>query len=129
MKALNNYVAAAAFAATSEALIAGECFGLDPGRIVEILNASTGRTFNSEVVMKPQVVDGRFGTGFRLALMSKDVKIAADLVRGLALDLPISDLVSQRWISALDELGTTVDFSSAYKSWKASASPPPAPAE
>jgi 3-hydroxyisobutyrate dehydrogenase len=122
MKALNNYVAAAAFAASSEALIAGEKFGLDPATIVDILNASTGRNFNTENVMKPQVVEGRHGTGFRLALMSKDVKIAADLARGLSLDLPISALVSQRWIDALDELGTAVDFSSAYKSWKASAS-------
>jgi len=125
MKALNNYVAATAFAATAEALIAGERFGLDPGRIVDILNASTGRNFNTEVVMKPQVVEGRFGTSFRLALMTKDVKIAADLARGLSLDLPISALVSERWLEALDELGTKVDFSSAYKSWKAHATGEP----
>src|SRR5271166_1355527 len=43
MKALNNFVAAATFAACAEALLAGQRFGLDPTRMVEILNVSTGR--------------------------------------------------------------------------------------
>ena len=42
MKALNNFVAAATFAACAEALLAGQRFGLDPKRMVEILNVSTG---------------------------------------------------------------------------------------
>jgi 3-hydroxyisobutyrate dehydrogenase len=44
MKALNNFVAAATFAACAEALLAGQRFGLDPTRMVEILNvAGLGR--------------------------------------------------------------------------------------
>jgi len=42
--------------------------------LLEILNASTGRNFNTEVVMKEHLVDGKFATGFALGLMAKDVK-------------------------------------------------------
>ncbi len=45
MKALNNYVSAACFAATAEALRIGELFGLDPSVIVDIMNVSTGKNF------------------------------------------------------------------------------------
>jgi 3-hydroxyisobutyrate dehydrogenase-like beta-hydroxyacid dehydrogenase len=41
MKALNNFIAAAGFAACAEALLTGQRFGLDPRRMVEILNVST----------------------------------------------------------------------------------------
>ena len=78
MKALNNYVAAAAFAATSEALLVGQRFGLEPAVMVEVMNASSGRSFNTDVVFPEHVVGGKFGTGFALGLMAKDVGIAAD---------------------------------------------------
>jgi len=56
MKALNNFVAAASFAACAEALLAGERFGLDRRRLVEILNVSTGRNFHTEAVLQEHVV-------------------------------------------------------------------------
>ena len=46
-KALNNFVAAASFAATSEALIVGARFGLRPEDVLAALNASTGASFNT----------------------------------------------------------------------------------
>src|SRR5690606_25390815 len=72
MKSLNNFVAAAAYTATAEALMIGERFGLDAALMVDIINNSTGRSFNSELVFAPQVVTGRFATGFALGLLAKD---------------------------------------------------------
>ena len=65
MKALNNYVAAAAFAATSEALLVGKRFGLEPGVMVEVLNASSGRSFHTDVVFPDHYPEH---TGWRLVL-------------------------------------------------------------
>ncbi|MBM3373880.1 MAG: NAD(P)-dependent oxidoreductase, partial [Betaproteobacteria bacterium] len=42
IKALNNYVSAAGLAATCEALIAAERFGIDPAVATDIINASSG---------------------------------------------------------------------------------------
>jgi 3-hydroxyisobutyrate dehydrogenase len=118
MKALNNFVAAAGFAACAEALIAGERFGLDPGRMVEILNVSTGRNFHTDLVLREHVIGGKYATGFALGLLAKDVKIAADLTRELGLDSPVVRLVSARFDQARDALGYGADNSEAIKAWK-----------
>ena len=78
MKALNNVVAAATSCVTAEALVIGKRFGLDPETMVGILNVSTGRSFVSEV-FGSEVLTGRYGTGFKLGLLAKDVRIAASV--------------------------------------------------
>jgi 3-hydroxyisobutyrate dehydrogenase len=118
MKALNNFVAAAGFAACAEALIAGERFGLDPTRMVEILNVSTGRNFHTDMVLREHVISGKFATGFALGLLAKDVKIAADLTRDLNFDAPLVRLVSARFDQARDALGYARDNSEAINAWK-----------
>jgi 3-hydroxyisobutyrate dehydrogenase len=118
MKALNNCVAAAAFAATSEALALGEKFGLDGGTMVDILNVSTGRNFFTELVMKEQVLGGKFASGFSVGLLAKDVKIAADLSEALHHETPVLRLVSQRWAQARDILGPHEDHTKGHVAWK-----------
>jgi len=118
MKALNNFVAAAGFAACAEALIAGERFGLDPTRMVEILNVSTGRNFHTDMTLREHVIGGRFATGFALGLLAKDVRIAADLSRDLRYDAPLMNLVSARFDQARDALGYARDNSEAIKAWR-----------
>ena len=114
MKSLNNYVASAGFAAASEALIIGEKFGLDPSVMVEILNASTGRNFSTEHSIEPHVIGREFATGFALALLAKDVKIAADLADGLGLNMPFSRLTREQFLAASDNLGPGRDFTEAF---------------
>jgi 3-hydroxyisobutyrate dehydrogenase len=117
MKALNNFVAAAGFAACAEALIAGERFGLDPTRMVEILNVSTGRNFHTDMVLREHVISGKFATGFSLGLLAKDLRIAAQLMRELDFDAPLVRLVSARFDQAQDALGYASDNSEAIKAW------------
>ena len=119
MKALNNYVAAAAFAATSEALLVGRRFGLEPAVMVEVLNASSGRNFHTDVVFPDHVVGGRYGAGFALGLMAKDVGIAADVARATGVDAPLCRLTSELWNGARDALGGAADFTAAHKHWAA----------
>ncbi|MBB3180583.1 NAD(P)-dependent oxidoreductase [Variovorax sp. Sphag1AA] len=121
MKALNNYVAATAFAATSEALLIGSRFGLDPATMVDILNVSTGRNFHTDVVMKDHVVGGKFATGFAVGLLAKDVKIAADLGAAVHQPSPVLDLVRDRWAYARDALGANRDNTEAFLAWKGQA--------
>ena len=121
MKSLNNYVAAAGFAAVSEALITGERFGLDPAVMLEILNASTGRNFSTEITVGPHVVEQAFASGFALALAAKDVKIAADLAQGLKLDMPLSRLVSEQYLAASASLPGS-DFTESFRYWQSRAS-------
>jgi 3-hydroxyisobutyrate dehydrogenase len=118
MKALNNFLAATAYAATAEALLVGRRFGLDPTRMLEILNVSTGRNFMTEVVMQEQVIDRKFASGFALGLLAKDVKIAADLANEVQQDAPLAQLVKDRWALARDRLGPTRDNTEAILAWE-----------
>jgi 3-hydroxyisobutyrate dehydrogenase len=117
MKAANNFVAAASYAALAEALAMGKAFGLDPSMMVDIINLSTGRSFNSEVVMKDHVVTGRFDTGFAIGLLAKDVGIAAVLGEQQGVDAPLSQLVRARYADAVAKVGFGADNSEAICGW------------
>jgi 3-hydroxyisobutyrate dehydrogenase len=117
MKALNNFVAAAAYTASSEALVAGERFGLDRSTMVEILNASTGQSFVTTHVLQAHIVDGAFASGFALPLMTKDVRIARSLQQAVGHAAPVCDAVTEALGDALDDLGN-VDHTVAYSFWE-----------
>jgi 3-hydroxyisobutyrate dehydrogenase len=117
MKALNNFVAACGYSAAVEALLAGKRFGLDPTRMLAILNSSTGRNFNTEVVLQEHVVNQRYNTGFSLGLLAKDVGIAADLMKFVGLDAPLASLIESRYQQALAQLGGQRDNSEAILAW------------
>jgi 3-hydroxyisobutyrate dehydrogenase len=117
MKALNNFIAATGYAAAAEALLIGKRFGLDGSAMIDIINASTGRNFITEMVMKEHVLQGKFATGFAMGLLAKDVRIAADLGEAVKLDAPVSRLIRERWALARDRLGATQDNSKAILSW------------
>jgi 3-hydroxyisobutyrate dehydrogenase len=117
MKALNNYVSAAAFEATSEALLIGKRFGIDPTQLIDILNVSTGRTFHSELSMKDHVIAERHAAGFLLALAAKDVRIAAGLAATLQIQAPMLQLSAQQMSAASLKLGPKADVTEAIKVW------------
>lgn len=123
MKCLNNYVAGAGYIAISEALIAGKNFGLEPEVIVNIINSSTGRSFNSEFTFVSHVLKEQYTTGFKLALCNKDIKIAADLGEGLGLDLPMTRVAAEMWQKAHDGMDKDSDFTEAYSYWESTIKP------
>jgi len=117
MKALNNYLAAANFRAASEAFAIGEKFGLDPGLILEIVNASTGRSSATEGAFKTQVLTGKYAAGFALGLLAKDVKIAFDLAGELGVMAPVCAVTFNALAAAREAMGYSADFTSAHRYW------------
>jgi len=116
MKALNNFVAGTSFVATSEALIAGQRWGLTPEVMIRVINTSTGRSFSSENVM-PTVLSGEFFTGFALGLLSKDVGIAQGVFAQAGVESEICDAVRDRLAAAKSALGGGADHARAYQHW------------
>ena len=119
MKALNNYVSAAGLIAACEALLVGGRFGLAPDTIVDVLNASTGRNNSTEVKMKPFIISEAYNSGFSLALMAKDLHIAADLAEHLELPLPQIQAVATLWEEAKAELPARADHTEIHRHLKA----------
>jgi 3-hydroxyisobutyrate dehydrogenase len=118
MKALNNFVTGTGFVATCEALIVGGEAGLDPAVMLDIMNASTGRNFTTQLLGPSEIVPRRFASGFALALLAKDVGIASDLAQELDIDAPTARLVVQRLRDALDRLEPDADSTRAYTVWE-----------
>jgi 3-hydroxyisobutyrate dehydrogenase len=114
VKALNNYLGAAGTLAGFEALLIARAFGLDPKPMLEAINASTGR--NSTTVRKiPQdVLTGAFASGFKLALMTKDVGIAAELARGLKVKTPYLKETLKLWRAAQKKLPADADHTEIF---------------
>jgi 3-hydroxyisobutyrate dehydrogenase len=118
MKALNNFIAGTSYLAAAEALVLGTRFGLDPALMIDILNQSTGRTHATENLIRQQVLNRQFGSGFQIALLAKDVKIAADLAEYLHAYAPISAMSRDLWAQARDACMPGSDHSSAIQYWE-----------
>ncbi len=117
-KALNNFVAATSFTAAAEAVLIAARFGLDPAVLVDVLNASTGRSFNTEVNFPQNVLPRRFASGFALGLLAKDVGIASDLADDVEIEAPLSRLIAALWRDAADAEGPSRDHTEAIKHWE-----------
>ncbi|HTQ99513.1 MAG TPA: NAD(P)-dependent oxidoreductase [Candidatus Acidoferrum sp.] len=109
MKAINNFLSATTLAITSEALIAGTKFGLDPNTMVDIINASTGRSNSSEHKFPTFVLPRKFNSGFFLGLMAKDLRFAKALSD--AVDAPniFVNAISKLYDEAEQEFGPLAD--------------------
>ena len=115
VKALNNYLGAAGTLAGFEALLIAQAFGLDPVPMLDAINASTGRNSTTARKIPQDVLTGAFASGFKLALMTKDVGIAAELAQGLKLKTPFLKETLKHWKAAQKTLPRNADHTEIYK--------------
>jgi 3-hydroxyisobutyrate dehydrogenase len=115
IKALNNYVSAAGLVAACEAVIVGKRFGLDPGVIVDILNASSGMNNTTKVKMKQFMLSGAFNAGFTTGLMAKDLRTAAEVARAVGGPSRLAEHCAGTWNEAEQALGYASDHTAIYQ--------------
>lgn len=109
VKALNNLMSASHLLASSEAIVAGERFGLDPALMLEIVNGSSGRSGSTENKWPNFVLPGTFDSGFGLALMVKDMSIALSLIEATGTSDDLSRRAVEVWKAAAAELPVDAD--------------------
>jgi len=114
-KAINNAIAAAIFAVTSEGVDMGTRFGLDPAALLDVINASSGRSGISEGLFPSQVLSRKFALGFSLPLMAKDVALADKLRNELGLKLPMIEATHGQMQAALAAMGNRADFTDYFR--------------
>lgn len=115
MKAMNNFLSAGTLALTSEAVITGSKFGLDPKVMVDIINASTGRSNSSEDKFPKFILPQTFNSGFFLGLMAKDLRFAVDLAKSEGTSAGFIELLSSIYDRAETELGFEADNTELFK--------------
>jgi 3-hydroxyisobutyrate dehydrogenase len=109
VKALNNLLSATHLLSTAEVMAAGQRFGLDPRVMIDVFNRSSGQSRSTSSKWPDFVLPGTFNSGFALALMVKDMRIAL----GLADQVGAADRLSRSsleiWAAAADALPPTAD--------------------
>lgn len=109
LKSVNNALLATAVWATAEGLAALEKAGVRADVALEVINASSGRSFSSEQLYPERVLTRAFPRTFRLALLDKDVGIAAGVAREQRVTAPILQLTAELFRLAHVELGEEAD--------------------
>lgn len=112
VKALNNLMSAAHLLASSEALIAGRRFGLDPAVMLEIINGSSGRSGSTENKWPNYVLTEKYDAGFPVRLMVKDLNLALSIERATGVPAAASEAVVATWEAALADLSPDSDHTS-----------------
>jgi 3-hydroxyisobutyrate dehydrogenase len=109
LKAVNNALLAMHIWGTAEGLVALQKAGVRPDVALEVLNASSGRSNASMNLFPERVLTRAFPRTFRLALLDKDVGIAADLAREQRVVSPLLQLTAELYRLAHAELGEEAD--------------------
>jgi 3-hydroxyisobutyrate dehydrogenase len=97
MKLLNNFVSATALAATSEAVVFGSRLGLDLTQMIDVLNASSGRTTASSDKFPRSVIPGTYDFGFAGALMAKDVTLYFEAAAADGAPRQVAERIAEVW--------------------------------
>lgn len=118
MKTLNNYTSAASIIALSDALVAGQKFGLDPIMMIDVLNVGTGRNFSTTDSYASDALPRRYASGFQLALLIKDVGISKELFEKLNFDTEMPDLILKYFKDSMSMLEPTADHTELLKGWE-----------
>jgi 3-hydroxyisobutyrate dehydrogenase len=103
-KVLNNLLSATTLAATVEAVAVGMKAGIDPAVLVQVFNAGTARSDASERKLPKHVLPRTFDSGFSLALMHKDLGLAAGLAADIEAPLRVTAATVELFEMAAAEL-------------------------
>lgn len=115
IKALNNYVSAAGLAATCEALIAAEGFGIDPAVATDIINASSGMNNTTRNKVKQQMLNGAYAAGFATGLMAKDVRTALEVAKAMGGPSAYAEHTAGLWNAMEREEGFAIDHTAMHR--------------
>ena len=109
-KIVNNLLCAAHLLTGAEALRIAREAGVDAERLLEGLNAGSGRSGVTQVNFPTWVLNEAFDSGFTMKLMRKDVRLAAQFVGELGLDLPLAADTARLWAESEATIPDAEDF-------------------
>jgi 3-hydroxyisobutyrate dehydrogenase len=115
LKAVNNALLAVHILSAAEGLAVLAKAGVDPRIALDVINSSSGRSNSSENLFPQRVLTREFPRTFRLALLEKDIGIAAVLAEDLEVRTPIIALTAERFHQAREKLGEEADHVEAVR--------------
>ena len=114
-KLANNLLSLAAIATTAEAMTLGIKAGLDPARMIEVLNAGTGANSATRDKWPRAVLPRTFDFGFSAQLSLKDTRLALDEAQAMGVPLPTGERLAGLLDRTLATYGDDADFTAMAK--------------
>lgn len=115
VKAVNNALLAVHVWSTAEGLLALRKAGVSPAIALDVINTSSGRSNASMNLFPERVLTRAFPRTFRLALLDKDVGIAAQVAREQGVASPLLQLTAELFRAAHAALGEEADHVEAVR--------------
>jgi 3-hydroxyisobutyrate dehydrogenase len=115
LKAVNNALLAVHIWSAAEGLALLRKAGVAPAVALDVINASSGRSNASMNLFPERVLTRAFPRTFRLALLDKDVGIAAGAAAAEHVPAPLLQLTAALWQAAHNSLGEVADHVEAVK--------------
>jgi 3-hydroxyisobutyrate dehydrogenase len=109
VKAVNNALLALHVWSTAEGLLALRKAGVEPAVALDVINTSSGRSNASMNLFPERVLSRAFPRTFRLALLDKDVGIAAQVAREQQVPAPFLQLTAELYRAAHTVMGEEAD--------------------
>ena len=115
VKAVNNALLAINLWSAGEGLAALKKAGVSSAVALDVINASSGRSNATMTLIPERVVSRAFPRTFRLALLDKDVGIAAQVARDQKVPSPLLQLAAELMRLAHATLGDSADHAEMVK--------------
>ncbi|HWZ61247.1 MAG TPA: NAD(P)-dependent oxidoreductase [Gemmatimonadaceae bacterium] len=115
VKAVNNALLAVNLWSAGEGLAALKKAGVSSAVALDVINASSGRSNATMTLIPERVASRAFPRTFRLALLDKDVGIAAQVARDQKVPSPLLQLTAELMRLAHVTLGEVADHAEAVK--------------
>jgi len=115
MKLVNNLLGAVAIGVTAEGMAFGIKAGLDPARMIDVLNVSTGVNSATRDKWPRSVLPRTFDFGFAAALSLKDTRLLLDEAKAAGVPLPLGEIVAGYLERTLEREGPLADFTAIAK--------------
>jgi 3-hydroxyisobutyrate dehydrogenase len=96
-KIVNNLLASTHTIIAGEAALLAQACGVSAAAMIEVLNASSGRSWATEVLFPRFVLTGGYDAGFAVELMRKDVRLGLALIAGSGAALPVVERAAGIW--------------------------------
>lgn len=120
VKAVNNMMLAAHLCAAAEGFTTLKAHGVDLTSALACINASSGKSAVTEMILPQRILNRSFPLTFALPLLAKDTGIATDLAQQAKLPTPILSLTHNLIQAANLSSVENSDFSTAvtmYEKW------------
>lgn len=114
-KIINNLLCAAHLLTGAEAVRIAREAGVDAKKMLEGINAGSGRSGVTQVNFPNWILNNAFDSGFTMKLMRKDVRLGAQLLSELGLDLPMAAQAVAQWTEKSTAISDDEDFNAITK--------------